>query len=76
MEITMRCAWGKREGLKSIRECQYSKELDLQTLICTRGARFPVSRLEGYLKCPRCESRRVVLIYLYPANNKAARAAR
>jgi hypothetical protein len=29
--ITARCAWGKREGMKSRRECQYRRELDLET---------------------------------------------
>jgi hypothetical protein len=37
--IKARCEWGKRrEGLKSKRECVYGQELDLETLIWTRGA--------------------------------------
>ena len=64
--ITARCAWGRREGLKSIRECKASIVLDLDTLIWTRGAAFPISMLEGRLKCPRCESRRVVLLFDLP----------
>ena len=30
--ITARCVWGKREGMKSRRECQYTR---------TRGPTFP-----------------------------------
>jgi hypothetical protein len=30
--ITARCAWGKREGMKSRRECNYTRDLDLETL--------------------------------------------
>jgi len=45
--ITARCGWGKREAMKSIRECKASIQLDLDTLIWTRGAVFPVSMLEG-----------------------------
>ena len=30
VRVTMRCAWGKRAGLKTIRECQYTKELELE----------------------------------------------
>jgi len=48
--ITVRCAWGKREGMKSIRECVYGRELDLETLVWTRGRAFPLSRLETRLK--------------------------
>jgi hypothetical protein len=37
MRITARCAWGRREGMKTIRECKTSIRLDLDTLIWTRG---------------------------------------
>jgi hypothetical protein len=58
MKITARCAWGRREGRKSIRQCTASIRLDLESLIWMRGAAFPISMLEGRLKCPRCGSRR------------------
>ena len=35
--ITMRCAWGKHDGLKTKRECLYRRELDIETLVATRG---------------------------------------
>jgi hypothetical protein len=38
--VTARCAWGKRDGLKTIRECRYSKELDMHTLVWTRALPF------------------------------------
>jgi hypothetical protein len=72
--ITARCAWGRREGMKSIRECKASIRLDLETLIWARGASFPVSMLEGRLKCPGCGSRRVVLLFDLPASPIAKRA--
>jgi len=72
--ITARCAWGKREGMKSIRECKASIQLDLDTLIWTPGAVFPVSMFEGRLKCPRCGSRRVVLLFDLPASPLSKRA--
>jgi len=59
-KITARCGWGPRDGMKRIRECRASIRLDLETLIWTRGAAFPVSMLEGRLKCP--EFRRNQLI--------------
>ena len=55
--ITARCAWGKREGMKSRRECQYTRELDLETLVCTRGPNFPLSSLDGRLLCARAVGR-------------------
>jgi hypothetical protein len=61
--ITARCAWGKREGMKSIRACVYSSALDLSTLVWTRGAVFRLSDLATRLKCLRCGSRRVTLLF-------------
>jgi hypothetical protein len=49
--------------MKRIRECGIRCELDLQTLVCTRGAAMPLSLLAERLNCPRCGSRRVSLIY-------------
>jgi len=66
MQITARCAWGRREGLKTIRECKAAIRLDLDTLVWTRGAAFPVSMLEGRLKCPACGSCKVVLLFNLP----------
>jgi hypothetical protein len=74
MTLTARCAWGRREGMKSIRECKASIALDLETLIWTRGEKFPISMLESRLKCPRCGSRRVVLMFGLPGQPVAKRA--
>src|SRR4051812_7200634 len=65
--ITARCAWGKREAMKSVRECVYRAELDLETLVWTRGRAFPLGRLESRLRCPRCGSRRVVVLFQPPS---------
>jgi hypothetical protein len=43
--ITARCAWGKRDAGKSRRECTYTRELDLETLVWTTGPNFPPSSL-------------------------------
>ncbi len=74
VKITACCAWGRREAMKSIRECKVSIRLDLETLIWTRGAEFPVSMLAERLKCPRCGSRRVALLFDLPEEPTAKRA--
>ncbi len=73
--VWMRCAWGKREGLKSIRECTYSAYLDMETLICTRGRDFPVGLLSSRLKCPRCGSRNVRVMLEFPSASGAGRSS-
>jgi hypothetical protein len=66
--LTARCAWGKREAMKSRRECVYTAELDLETLVWTRGRALPLSWLEGRLRCPRCGSRRITIMFTPPAS--------
>jgi hypothetical protein len=72
--VTARCAWGNREGMKSIRQCTSRYDLDLQTLVWTRGAAFPISMLAERLKCPSCGSRRVALMFNLPGRPDAKRA--
>ena len=70
-----RCGFGKYDAMKTIRECVYSAELDMRTLIFTRGLSFPLSALPSRLKCPACGSRQVRLIYTAPGQPNAARAS-
>jgi hypothetical protein len=63
-EISARCAWGGREGLKSVRECSWKHKLDVVTLVATRGRDFPLAMLSQRMRCPVCGSRRVAIAYL------------
>ena len=74
--IAVRCAWGKRDAMKSIRECIASVDLDLETLVWTRGRAFPLDSLASRMKCPRCGSRRVRLLFHPPPGSSAIRATR
>ncbi|MBN9067268.1 MAG: hypothetical protein J0H60_12650 [Rhizobiales bacterium] len=74
VSLEMRCAWGRRDGMKTIRECAFSYQLDLMTLVATRGRDFPVSMLHERLRCPRCGSRRIRLLIGIPGNAGAVRA--
>jgi hypothetical protein len=65
--LKVRCGRGRRDTMKSTRECVGTPELDLETLVWTRGADFPIARLESRMKCPRCGSRRVVLLFDIPS---------
>ena len=71
--VVARCVRGREDGAhsKSSCECTYRLELDLETLVCTRGRVFPLSSLESRLKCPRCGNRRMVVLFDPPA--RAAR---
>ena len=43
--IHMRCLDDGREGLKHRKRCAYRTELDVQTLVCTRGRDFPLAQI-------------------------------
>ena len=43
-KVHTRCAHGPRDGMKRVRECVYRKQLDIDTLVCTRGPSLPLSR--------------------------------
>jgi hypothetical protein len=55
---------------KSIQAWTAYIDIDVPTLIWTRGRDFPIARLETRMKCPRCGSRRV-LVAFEPAENEA-----
>jgi hypothetical protein len=68
--VRARCVHSREDGAhsKSSRECIYRKELDIETLVWTRGRDFPLSRLESRLRCPQCGSRNVVVLFQPPTN--------
>lgn len=71
--VTVRCSDGRSDSpsSKSSRECNYRNELDMETLVWTRGKAFPLSRLESRLRCPRCGSRNVVVLFQPPRSAAA-----
>jgi hypothetical protein len=48
LDAFMLGAPGRREAMKSVRGCLGKAELDLHSLIWTRGAAFPLASLERY----------------------------
>jgi DNA-directed RNA polymerase subunit RPC12/RpoP len=71
--VTARCTRGKEDHRTSARECTFREELDVATLVWTRGRAFPLSQLGSRLRCPRCGSRNVVVMFQPPANAAAKR---
>jgi hypothetical protein len=67
-KVHMRCANGYRLETRSMRRCVYRKQLELETLVCTRGPNFPLSRLETRLMCPACGNRSVTVVFEPPSN--------
>jgi len=47
--------------------CGEKCDLSMETLVWTRGRALPLSKLPERLKCPRCGSRRVRLLYDVPS---------
>jgi hypothetical protein len=72
-KVRVYCRFGKREAMKSIRACTAYVEIDLETLVWTRGRNFPIARLDTRMKCPRCGSRRVMVAFEPPENRDRIR---
>ena len=73
--VVARCVRGREDGpaSRSSREFSYRRELDLETLVCTRGRAFPLSSLESRLRCPRCGNRRMVVMFETPSHTATGR---
>ena len=66
--ISARCPDRRQEGLKRRRHlCGWRGDLDVMTLLVTRGPGFPLDRLSEVVMCPRCRSRILILSYTAPA---------
>lgn len=68
IRIHLACAEGKGQAMKKHRECRFRRELDVMTLLCTRGRDFPLSMLRERMRCPRCGSRLVRIAWDLPTN--------
>jgi hypothetical protein len=74
-QLKARCAFGNREGTKSVRQCTWTYDLDMLTLVATRGRDFPLAMLASRLRCPRCGSRRVSVVFMPPLEGDRRRGA-
>lgn len=70
--LKVQCAFGRREGLKSVRDCGRHHDLDMETLVWTRGRDLPLAMLQERFRCPACGSRRVRLSFVVPSTPEEA----
>src|SRR5262245_24062432 len=61
-------------GLKSVRPCSNQYELDVRTLLWTRGRAFPISMLSSRMRCPKCGAREVSVRLSLPGSVLEAQA--
>jgi hypothetical protein len=73
--IHVKCASEKGDGMKRRRECVYSAELDLDTLLMAKGPSFPLVRLGTRLWCPHCRETRMRVIFSPSADTDRRNAA-
>jgi hypothetical protein len=66
--LMARCARGMIDYGRSATKCEWSYNLDMMTLVATRGRDFPVADLAKRLRCPRCGCREIRVIYVMPGD--------
>ena len=64
--VHARCIDGRVDNTRSTANCRYRAELDVETLVWTRGRNMSLAALNDRMMCPRCGSRRVNLIFEPP----------
>lgn len=74
--IKARCPVGRIDLGKASRKCDWNYELDVMTLVATRGRDFPVMRMADVLRCPRCGCRKIAIMLVLPSNGNRQAAAR
>ncbi len=74
-QLKARCAFGNRDGMKSVRRCTWTYDLDMLTLVATRGRDFPLSMIASRLRCPRFGSRSVAVVFMPPSDGDRRRGA-
>jgi hypothetical protein len=67
-DLTLRlyCRGGAGQAMKRHRPCIAAYEIDIETLIWTRGREYPLKALHRIMKCPACNSR-LIQIKLFRA---------
>lgn len=71
--VNARCSHGKKRGMKQMSECLEQAELDMETLVWTRGEGFLLQDLWSRLKCPNCWSRRITVWFDQRADVKRSK---
>jgi hypothetical protein len=60
--------------------CDHVAELDMRTLVWTRGERFPLDQFASRLKCPKCGNRKIIVVFVFdvpqPTGHKPRGAVR
>ena len=70
--LHVRGAWGRRERMKSVRECGFRYEPDLKSLMITRGRRGDLADLKRKMRCPMCGSWRITVSWTLPGQTDTA----
>jgi hypothetical protein len=65
--VRMRCSRGDHVGIVRIDRCGFDATLSMETLVATRGRRFPLARLAQRLRCPNCGGERIQVAFDIPS---------
>jgi hypothetical protein len=61
--VHAKCIDGRVDHTHSTRKCHYMRELNLETLVWTRGGKMLLSDLKDRMMCPQGGGRRISIVY-------------
>jgi len=74
-QVRARCLWGAPNPHSRHKrlwiECDTTVQLDMATLVWTRGYKFPLDMLQSRLRCPKCGQQRLTVFFEVPGEPKA-----
>ncbi|WP_336801499.1 hypothetical protein [Kaistia sp. MMO-174] len=70
--VKARCLGRDASTKKGTRPCLRNIDIDMGTLLWTRGRDFPISMLPQRLKCPSCGCRQISVMFDVPTDRKRA----
>lgn len=70
--VSARCKGRNARTKNGTKPCPHKIDLDMPTLMWTRGKEFPLALLPERLKCPSCGCRRVFIVFNMPGKGSQA----
>lgn len=71
-KATARCLGKLRDKPKDTRDCTFTCDLDMNTLVMSKGPNFPLEMLQVRMICPRCGGRDIAIMYQPPSGRPEA----
>lgn len=75
-EISVFCEGGIEPGPRKHKHCDFKYDIDMLTMLITRGRAFPLCDLPNKMRCPRCGLLGLKMFYYVPGGRDEKKVAK